>query len=60
MENKISTNDLAKMFGISPKSIYHSYCQKGHWLNMKPIKLPNNRLLWDLATVNATVNSNGD
>jgi hypothetical protein len=47
---KITTKELAARAGfIKPESIHAAVCRKGHWLGLRPIKLPNHRLLWDAA-----------
>ena len=43
---KITTNELAVMFGCKPDSIRHSLCIKGHYMGIVPTKLPNRRLMW--------------
>lgn len=44
---KISTEELASAAKIKPESIRSAYCRDGHWLNLRPVKLANRRLLWD-------------
>jgi len=43
------TEALAEVAGVKPASVRHSYCTKGHYMGLKPIKLPNRLLRWNLA-----------
>jgi len=42
----ISTSDLAYTFGVKSTTIHRTLCIKGHYMGIRPIKLPNGRLLW--------------
>lgn len=44
---KLSTAELAACGKVVPQSIIASVCRNGHWMGLRPIKLPNRRLLWD-------------
>lgn len=44
---KLSTEELATLGRVLPQSIRAAVCRNGHWLGMRPVKLPNRRLLWD-------------
>lgn len=46
-DRKLSTEELAAAAKIKPESIRSAYCRDGHWLGLRPVKLPNRRLLWD-------------
>ena len=41
-----STRELAELFGVKPGTPLHSLCMRGHYLGMKPVKLPNRLLGW--------------
>lgn len=41
-----TTAALAAKLGVKPQSILRAYCQKGSYCGLRPIKLPNRRLLW--------------
>ena len=43
-----STKEMAAPFGVKEQTPRASYCRFGHWMGMRPVKLPNGRLLWDL------------
>jgi hypothetical protein len=45
-ERLLTTNKLADKLGVKPDTLRRSLCQKGHYLGIKPVKLPNRRLLW--------------
>ncbi|MGW8157401.1 MAG: monooxygenase [Desulfoprunum sp.] len=42
----ISTNDIAARFGVKGDTVRRNLCTQGHFLGLKPLKLPNGRLLW--------------
>lgn len=44
---KISTNRLAATLNVKPQTPRAALCRVGHYLGMRPVKLPNGRLLWD-------------
>lgn len=44
---QLSTNELAALGKVVPQSIRAAVCRNGHWMGLRPIKLPNRRLLWD-------------
>ena len=48
MEQKtyITTSQYADAVGVQGASIRHGLCINGHYLGLRPIKLPNGRLLW--------------
>lgn len=41
-----TTDSLASRLGIKPQSIHARYCRTGSYFGVKPLKLPNGRLLW--------------
>jgi hypothetical protein len=42
----ITTNELGRALGVQPATIRRGLCVQGHYMSLKPVKLPNNRLLW--------------
>ena len=42
----LSTNELADRLKVQGATIRRGLCVDGHYLGMKPHKLPNRRLLW--------------
>ncbi len=40
------TEALAESLGIKPGSIRSRYCRTGSYFGLRPVKLPNGRLLW--------------
>ncbi len=49
--NKLSTDELAAALRVVPQSIRAALCRKGHYLGLRPLKLPNGKLLWDASEV---------
>ena len=47
---KITTKQLAELFGCQPNTIRRGLCVNGHYLGLRPTKLPNHRLLWTEAS----------
>ena len=56
MQNRFSTEVLAEHLHIKPQTIRAALCRDGHYLGLRPIKLPNRRLLWDADAVKALLN----
>lgn len=48
---KLSTEEAAAKLRAAPQTPRASLCRLGHWMGMRPVKLPNGRLLWDAAEV---------
>lgn len=46
---QLNTKELAPLFRVEPATIRRAYCVDGHYLGLKPVKLPNKRLLWPKA-----------
>lgn len=42
----LSTFEFALLFRMRPESARQALCDKGHVNGIRPIKLPNRRLLW--------------
>ena len=42
----ITTDDLAAQCGVKPESIRVRLCRTGSYFGVKPVKLPNGRLMW--------------
>ena len=53
---KITTAELAKMTRDRSPSIRTALSRTGHYLGLRPVKLPNGRLLWDAAAVDKILN----
>lgn len=45
-ETYITTNQLARMYGVQPATIRRGLCINGHYFGLSAHKMPNNRLLW--------------
>lgn len=48
---KLSTEEAAAVLRVASQTPRASLCRLGHWMGMRPVKLPNGRLLWDAAEV---------
>ena len=48
---KMSTEQLAALVHVKANSIRAGFCRQGHYMGIVPVKLPNRRLLWDVAQV---------
>ena len=48
---KLSTEEAAAKLCAASQTPRASLCRLGHWMGMRPVKLPNGRLLWDAAEV---------
>ncbi|MEY4593015.1 MAG: hypothetical protein RIR18_1910 [Pseudomonadota bacterium] len=44
---KLSTEAAAAKLCAATQTPRASLCRLGHWMGMRPVKLPNGRLLWD-------------
>jgi hypothetical protein len=44
--NFLSTAEVSQILKIKGNTIRRAYCLSGHYMNVKPRKLPNGRLLW--------------
>ena len=53
MKTRFSTEVLAEHLNIKPQTIRAALCRDGHYLGLRPIKLPNRRLLWDASALEA-------
>ncbi|MFM0626267.1 DNA-binding protein [Paraburkholderia xenovorans] len=47
----ISTEELAARLALRPHSIRKRYCQTGAYFCLRPLKLPNGRLMWPADSV---------
>ena len=54
----LTTNELARELGVQPSTVRRALCTRGHYMGIRPIKLPNRRLLWSAAKVEALISGN--
>lgn len=47
MAQKITTHELATLFGVKPLSVLQAHSRKKSYLGLIPRKLPNGQLRWD-------------
>lgn len=55
-QSPFTTGLLAKRAGLKSQSLRAALCRDGHWCGIRPIKLPNRRLLWPADAVEALLN----
>ncbi len=46
---KLDTAEAATVLRVKPQTLRRALCLQGHYFGMRPVKLPNGRLLWDAA-----------
>ena len=46
LDGRITTEEVARILGVTPGTVRRGLCVNGHYLGLRPIKLPNRRLLW--------------
>ena len=56
---KYSTEEAAARLRAAPQTPRASLCRLGHWMGLRPVKLPNGRLLWDAAEVDRLASGEG-
>ncbi|MFL9959581.1 hypothetical protein PQR02_00195 [Paraburkholderia sediminicola] len=52
----LTTDELAAELGLSAQSIRKRYSQTGSYFDLRPIKLPNRRLLWPADALEQLIN----
>ncbi|NYT57936.1 DNA-binding protein [Alcaligenaceae bacterium] len=55
-----TTTEIAKLFRVLQSTPREAHSRYGHWMGIKPIKLPNHRLLWPKAKVDALLRAELD
>lgn len=58
--NFLTTNQLASRLGVQGATIRRGLCVNGHYMGLRPGKLPNNRLLWSEAEADHLILSNSE
>lgn len=59
MQSKLTTTDLARAMGVKPESIRTHVYRQGSYYGIRPIKGPNNRLLWPADAIDRLLNRGG-
>ncbi len=54
---KFTTDETAEWLRVKSQTIRAALCRDGHYLGLRPVKMPNRRLLWDSAEVRALLES---
>jgi hypothetical protein len=47
----LNTNQVGAALGVKGGTIRRGMCINGHYLGLRPVELPNRRLLWEAAPV---------
>jgi len=42
----LPTSEIASILGVQSATVRRGFCLDGHYMGLRPIKLPNHRLLW--------------
>jgi hypothetical protein len=56
----VSTNEFSAHGGFQPETAQKGYSRDGHYLGITPLKLPNRRLAWPIAEIDALFLSTGN
>lgn len=48
----LTTIKFAEQLLVKPETVRRSLCQNGHYMGIRPVKLPNGRLAWSEAALN--------
>jgi len=51
IQKTLNTRELAACFHVEAQTVRRAFCVSGHYMGLKPLKLPNKRLLWHKADV---------
>lgn len=51
----ITTIELAKLLRVTPQTIRTNLCLHGHYMDLRPTKMPNRFLLWDAEQAQALI-----
>ncbi|HQE19875.1 MAG TPA: hypothetical protein PK607_15355 [Aggregatilineales bacterium] len=49
----LSTEQAAAILKVKPQTLRAALCRDGHYMGLRPSKLPNRFLLWDASAVNS-------
>ena len=47
----LTTNQLARALGVQGATVRRGLCVDGHYMGLRPVKLPNKRLIWPVDAV---------
>ena len=54
-----TTEDAARILRVKPQSLRRALCVRGEYYGVTPHKMPNGRLRWDAASIDALVRGEG-
>ncbi len=52
----LSTEQAAAALHVKPQTLRAALCRDGHYMGLRPSKLPNRFLLWDASAIDALLN----
>lgn len=52
----LSTEQAAAILKVKPQTLRAALCRDGHYMGLRPSKLPNRFLLWDASAIDALLN----
>ena len=56
-QNYVTTMNFAESVGVKPTTVHRNLCVNGHYMGVKPIKLPDGRLLWPEDVIDQIIES---
>lgn len=56
MKSHQSTQEFADGCKVLPETILRAHCLNGHYMGVRPLKLPNRRLLWPTEEIERLLN----
>lgn len=54
-----TTEESANKVRVKSSTLRHALCLKGHYLGIRPVKLPNGRLLWPADEIDRLLSDEG-
>lgn len=51
MQARLTTEALAAELQLKPQTLRAALCRNGHYYGIRPVKLPNRRLMWPAEAV---------
>jgi len=45
-KSHLTTEEIARLLRVKSGTVRRGYCVNGHYMGIRPLKLPNGRLLW--------------
>ena len=55
----ITTAELAAVLRVKPQTVRAGFCRDGHYVGLRPLKLPSRRLYWNATEVLVLLSGTG-